>query len=244
MSYILNKKNQKIAYKSLKGSSPGIVFIHGLNSDMNGLKAITIEKYAKKNNLAFVRFDCRGHGKSFGKFHEFTISDWKEDLIQIIDNLTKGPQILIGSSMGGWLMLLASQARPKKISSLIGLAASADFGDELYNSLSKKNKQEITKKGLTNYSKKKFSYVLTKKFFIEAKKNKILNKKIRYKKPIILIHGLKDNIVKSDMPKKIINKITGSEGQIHYLKSSDHRLSTPSDLKLIINAINNIRSLI
>ena len=146
--------------------------------------------------------------------------------------------------MGGWLMLLASQARPKKISSLIGLAASADFGDELYNSLSKKNKQEITKKGLTNYSKKKFSYVLTKKFFIEAKKNKILNKKIRYKKPIILIHGLKDNIVKSDMPKKIINKITGSEGQIHYLKSSDHRLSTPSDLKLIINAINNIRSLI
>ena len=84
MSYLINKKKQRLAYKSIKGNSPGIIFIHGLNSDMNGLKALSIEKYAKKSKLSFIRFDCRGHGKSDGKFEDFTISDWKEDLNYIL----------------------------------------------------------------------------------------------------------------------------------------------------------------
>ena len=95
MRYYINKFNQKIAYNCTKGKSPGIIYIHGLNSDMQGLKAKSIESYAKKNNLSFIKFDCRGHGKSQGKFHEFSISDWKKDLIDIIDNIAKGPQILI-----------------------------------------------------------------------------------------------------------------------------------------------------
>jgi len=143
MSYLINKKNQKIAYKMIKGKSPGIIFIHGLNSDMNGLKAQSIEKYAKKNRLSFIRFDCRGHGKSYGKFEDFTISEWKEDLINIIDNLTTGPQILIGSSMGGWLMTLTAKARTGRIIGLIGLAAAIDFGKNFYNNLNKKNKNEL-----------------------------------------------------------------------------------------------------
>ena len=143
MSYLINKKKDKIAYNAIKGKSPGIIFIHGLNSDMNGLKAQSIEKYAKKNRLSFIRFDCRGHGKSYGKFEDFTISEWKEDLINIIDNLTTGPQILIGSSMGGWLMTLTAKARPGRIIGLIGLAAAVDFGKNFYNNLNKKNKNEI-----------------------------------------------------------------------------------------------------
>jgi len=88
MGYLLNKQKHKIAYKRIIGKSPGLVFIHGLNSDMNGLKAISAEKYARKNKLAFIRFDCRGHGNSFGNFEDFTISDWKKDLLDVIDNLT------------------------------------------------------------------------------------------------------------------------------------------------------------
>ena len=87
MSYYVNKLNQKIAYKYYRGGSPGIIFVHGLNSDMEGLKAKSIEKYAKKNKLSFLRFDCRGHGKSHGNFEDFTISDWKNDLIDMIDNI-------------------------------------------------------------------------------------------------------------------------------------------------------------
>ena len=132
MSYILNNNNQKIHYRKISGKTPGIIFIHGLNSDMGGKKAISIEKYAKNNRLNFIRFDCRGHGKSDGKFEDFTISDWKNDLLNIIDNVAKGPQILVGSSMGGWLMFLAAKKRPSKIKGMIGLAAAPDYINEFY----------------------------------------------------------------------------------------------------------------
>ena len=244
MSYFINKKNQKIAYKKIKGKSPGIIFIHGLNSDMEGKKAIFIEKYAKKNKLSFIRFDCRGHGKSSGNFEDFTISDWKKDLFDIIDNLTKGPQILIGSSMGGWLMFLAAKSKKRKISGLIGLAAAADFGKDLFNSLSTKNKHDIKTKGITKYTYKGFAYYLTKEFFIHCTKNKILNKKIRFNKPVILIHGNKDNIVKDTMPIKIMKKLISKNVQIKFLKSSDHSLSSSTDLINIKNSLDNIRVLI
>ena len=240
MSYLLNKKNQKIRYKFNKGKSPGIIFIHGLNSDMNGLKAKSIEKYARKNGLAFICFDCRGHGKSFGKFEDFTISDWKEDIIAVIDKISKGPQILIGSSMGGWLMMLAAKARPKRIRGMIGLAAAPDFGKSLYISLNKKNKKEINFRGITRYSSDGFSYYLTKKFFIEAEKNRVLNKTFRFTKPLVLIHGLKDATVKEDVPRKIMKKITGKNVNIIYLKESDHSLSSETDLKIIAQSINYI----
>jgi len=244
MSYFINKKNQKIAYKRIKGKSPGIVFIHGLNSDMEGKKAIFVEKYAKKNKLSFIRFDCRGHGKSSGNFEDFTISDWKKDLFDIIDNLTKGPQILIGSSMGGWLMLLAAKSKKRKISGLIGLAAAVDFGKDLFNSLSTKNKHDIKTKGITKYTYKGFAYYLTKEFFMHCTKNKILNKKIRFNKPVILIHGNKDNIVKDTMPIKIMKKLISKNVQIKFLKSSDHSLSSSADLINIKNSLDNIRVLI
>ena len=244
MSYFINKKNQKIAYKRIKGKSPGIVFIHGLNSNMEGKKAIFIEKYAKKNELSFIRFDCRGHGKSSGNFEDFTISDWKKDLFDIIDNLTRGPQILVGSSMGGWLMLLAAKSKKRKVSALIGLAAAADFGKDLFNSLSIKNKQDIKTKGITKYTYKGFAYYLTKEFFIHCTKNKILNKKIRFNKPVILIHGNKDNIVKDTMPIKIMKKLISKNVQIKFLKSSNHSLSSSADLINIKNSLDNIRELI
>ena len=241
MSYLINKKKQKIAYKMIKGRSPGLIFIHGLKSDMNGIKALSIEKYAKKNKLSFIRFDCRGNGKSDGKFEDFTISDWKEDLIYIIDELTNGPQILIGSSMGGWLMTLAAKARPKKIAGLIGLAAATDFGKNFYSNLSKKNKKEIKKNGITKISSKGLSYFVKSKFFTEAKKNNILNQPFKFKKPFILIHGLKDEIVSHDIPKKIMNITTGNNIQIIYLKSSNHRLSKPEDLITINSTIDSVR---
>ena len=243
MSYLINKKNQKICYKKINGKLPGLIFIHGLNSDMNGLKAKSIEKYAKKNKLSLIKFDCRGHGKSFGKFENFSITDWKEDLLEVIDELSRGPQILIGSSMGGWLMTLAAKARPKKIIGLIGLAAAADFGNDLFNNLNNKQKIEINKKGITKYTSFGFSYFLTLKFFKEANKHNILNKSFKFNKPVILIHGIKDKIVDIEMPKKIMKVIKSNNVQIIYLKSSDHSLSKPQDLLVINNALKNIHQL-
>ena len=244
MRFYKNKQNHKIAYKSLKGRRLGVIFIHGLNSDMNGGKALAVEQYAKKNKLNFIRFDCRGHGSSEGKFEEFTISDWRKDLLDIIDNVAKGPQILIGSSMGGWLMMLAAKARPQRIKGLIGLAAAPDFGKDLYKVLNKKNKKEISTKGITKYTSYGFSYYLTKKFFIEAEKNRVLKKPFRFSKPMVLIHGLKDNVVKEDVPRKILKKVTGKNVNIIYLKESDHRLSSLTDLTIIKESIDYLREII
>ena len=241
MPYFINKLKQRIAYKTVKGRGLGIIFIHGLNSDMNGKKALTVEKYARKHKINFVRFDCRGHGNSDGKFEDFTISDWKKDLVNVIDNLTRGPQILIGSSMGGWLMMLAARLRPSKIKGMIGLAAAPDFGDNLYNNLTIKNKREIKNKGIIKYSSFGFSYFIRKKFFIDARKNKVLNKSYRYNKPLILIHGLKDNVVSSKVPKKILKKVTSKKIQIILLKNSDHRLSSKKDLHILMSAIDIVR---
>ena len=241
MPYFINKLKQRIAYKTVKGRGLGIIFIHGLNSDMNGKKALTVEKYARKHKLNFVRFDCRGHGNSDGKFEDFTISDWKKDLVNIIDNLTRGPQILIGSSLGGWLMMLAALVRPSRVKGMIGLAASPDFGDNLYNNLSIKNKRKINNKGIIKYSSFGFSYFIRKNFFIDAKKNKVLNKPYRYNKPLILIHGLNDNVVSSKVPKKILKKVTSKKIEIILLKNSDHQLSSKKDLQTLMSAIDIVR---
>ena len=107
----------------------------------------------------------------------------------------------------------------------------------------KKNKKEITTKGITKYTSYGFSYYLTKKFFIEAEKNRVLNNSFRFTKPLVLIHGLKDNVVEEDVPRKILKKVTGKNINIIYLKESDHRLSSETDLKMITQSIDYIQNL-
>ena len=242
MAYFINNLNQKIAYKYFEGKSPGLIFIHGLNSDMEGKKALSIEKYAKKRGISFLRFDCRGHGKSYGKFHDFTVTDWKNDLIDMIDKITKGQQILIGSSLGGWLMMLATKSRKSKIAGLIGLAPAADATSWMLNEFPKKIQNEIQKKGIAYF--KKWNVFLTKKFFQDGNKNIILKKNFSFNKPVILIHGLKDRDVSPEISKKILKKIPNNNTQIRYLKNSGHRLSSKTELITIHNAIDNILDLI
>ena len=240
MLYFINKKKEKIRYKFNKGKNPGIIFIHGLNSDMTGQKALSIEAFARKNKHSFIRFECRGHGKSDGKFEDFTISDWKNDLVDIIDNIAKGPQILVGSSMGGWLMFLAAKARPARIAGLVGLAAAPDYIDDFYKKLPLKKKQHMNKNGIIKYSSYGFSYLIKKKYIIDGRRNKILNKEFRWNKPLILIQGLKDKVVTPDVPEKIVKKVKGNQIQIKLLKNSDHRLSERFDLKIINESIQSI----
>ena len=240
MPYFINKKKERIHYKSFKGRNPGIIFIHGLNSDMSGQKALSIQRFARRNKLNFICFECRGHGKSDGKFEDFTISDWKNDLLDIIDDLTKGPQILVGSSMGGWLMFLAAKARPKRVAGMVGLAAAPDYIDDFYKNLPLRKKKEMIKKGFIKYSSYGFSYLIKNKYIVEGKKNKILNKEFKWNKPLILIHGLKDKIVHPNLPIKIVKKIKGNKIQIKLLKNSDHRLSESFDLKVINDSLESI----
>lgn len=113
------------------GAAPGVVFLGGFTSDMTGAKATTLERWCRERGQAFIRFDYSGHGASSGKFADATIGGWLREVLEVVDQLTEGPQILVGSSMGAWLMLLAALERPDRIAALLGLACAADFTDYL-----------------------------------------------------------------------------------------------------------------
>ena len=140
-----------IAYNKIKGKKPGIVFLSGFKSDMQGKKAIYIENWAKENDHSFLRFDYSGHGQSSGEFQKTCFSDWYNDARYLITHLTEGKQILVGSSMGGWIMLMLAKHMSDKVSSMIGLAPAPDFPKILiWDKLNSYQKREFIKnKGLT-----------------------------------------------------------------------------------------------
>ncbi|XP_054981553.1 palmitoyl-protein thioesterase ABHD10, mitochondrial isoform X3 [Sorex araneus] len=125
-SYLSRPGLPNLAYKKLKGKNPGIIFIPGFLSNMNGIKALAIEDFCRCLGHAYIRFDYSGVGKSDGNIKECTVGKWRKDVLSVIDELAVGPQILVGSSLGGWLMLHAAIARPEKVIALIGIATAAD----------------------------------------------------------------------------------------------------------------------
>src|SRR5712691_4368001 len=137
-----------IAYHRRPGAAPGIVFLGGFRSDMTGTKALFLEEYCRRRGRAFVRFDYFGHGASSGDFADGTIGRWRDDAVAVIDSLTDGKQVLVGSSMSGWIMLLAALARRERIAALVGIAGAPDFTEELlWPRLTPAQRQEIIEHG-------------------------------------------------------------------------------------------------
>ena len=129
---ILTRENgTSIAYNKLEGNPPGLIFMNGFMSDMNGSKALALEQHCQKEGLAFLRFDYMGHGNSSGNFADGTIGLWAQNALTAFDELTEGPQIIIGSSMGGWMMILTAVDRPERVAGLVGIAAAPDFTEDL-----------------------------------------------------------------------------------------------------------------
>ena len=246
MTKFINRlDNNTIAYNQLTGKNSGIVFLSGFNSDMQGKKALYIEKWAKDNNHSFLRFDYSGHGQSSGKIETTCFSDWYQDAEYIINKKTKNKQILVGSSMGAWIMLMLAKRIPEKIAAIIGLAPAPDFpkiliwdkmtGDEKRKLI--KNREIIIK--YEDGSKNEFSYTLIKDSF----KNLTLSENIYFNGPVYLYHGMADNAVPYDLSIKIINTFKGtSDIKLLLDKGAGHRLSDIDQLKNIINIIEEIKT--
>tara|TARA_S200000501_G_scaffold806_1_gene722 strand:+ start:83 stop:823 length:741 start_codon:yes stop_codon:yes gene_type:complete len=241
MLYFKNYKGDKIAYKILKGKSPGLIFVHGFTSDMETDKALEIERYAKKNKLNFIKFDLRGHGKSSGEINDYYISDWKRDLVDIIDNFSKGPQIIIGHSLGGYLMFLAAQLRKKKVAGLVGLATTAELYKLHISSYTEKQLQKLKKNGYIKIKNKDGrEFIFTKKGVQDIKNNEFINKNYKFNKPLTLIHGTNDEVIPYQSVLNILKKIKGDDHNIILMKNSDHSLSQERDKKKYIQSIDNI----
>ena len=244
MNKIYHRSGHYITYSIQSGKSPYVVFLHGLMSDMHGKKAVAIEKFLKTLGNGYIRFNCRGHGESEGNFPDFGIDDWADDASLIINDLPKEPVILVGSSMGGWSMLLNAVKNPELIKGLIGIAAAPDFTEDMLSKLSKNKQNILFSQGFieipSEYSDK--PYVISKKLIDSGKNNLLLNSSIPIKCPVQLFHGGKDEDVPLENSLKLIEKIESENIKLTFVKDANHQFSRESDLKLIFKAIDEMIS--
>jgi len=226
-----------IAYRRTLGKNPGIVFIHGLRSDMNGNKALALEAHCKQTGRAFLCFDLTGHGRSSGAFEEGTIGAWAGDVVAAIDDLTAGPQILVGSSLGGWLMLLAALARPGRIAGLMGLAAAPDFTEDLiYAAFSDAQKTELAEQGrvLIDDCYGEQPYAISRGLIEEGRCHLLLRGPIGVHAPTLLIQGQRDEDVPWQTALTLSERLMSQDVRVILHKTGNHRLSEPEDLRLIL----------
>ncbi len=246
MTKFINRlNNNTIAYNQFIGKNEGIIFLSGYNSDMQGKKALYIEKWAKENNHSFLRFDYSGHGQSSGLIDKTCFSDWYLDAEYLINKLTKNKQILIGSSMGAWIMLMLVKRIPQKISAIIGLAPAPDFPKLLiWDKMTGTEKKKLVKDRKTSIkyedgSKNDFSYKLIKDSF----KNLTLSKSIAFDGPVYLYHGMADDAVPYDLSIRIIKIFKGTKDiKLLLDKDAGHRLSETDQLKNITSIIEEIKT--
>ena len=233
VAFLSRPGGDAIAYHKTAGRSPTVLFLTGLRSDMTGGKALALEAMARARGLGFIRFDYRGHGASGGRFEDGTIGAWLADSLEIIDRATTGPLILVGSSLGGWLMLLAARARPARIKVLVGVAPAADFTETLITQrLSPAERERIERDGRlvvpSAYSPE--PTIFTRALIEEGRHHLLLGGPIRFDGPVRLIHGLADPDVPWQTSLRIAERLTSSDVEITLVKDGGHRLSDPPDL--------------
>ena len=241
--FINTPHGNTIAYNQFIGKNVGIVFLSGFKSDMRGNKALYIEDWAMKNKHSFLRFDYSGHGESSGRINEKCFSDWYMDAEYLIKNLTKGKQILIGSSMGGWIMLMLAKNLQKKVFGMIGLAPAPDFPKLLiWDKMNVDQRRSLIKNrriSISNCdgSENIFSYKLIKDSF----KNLVLSENLYFDGPIYLYHGMADNDVPYTLSINIMKNIVGTQNVNLLLdKDAGHRLSETKQIKNIIDIIEKM----
>ena len=240
--YFITRSNKKIKYLlNKKNSEITVVFFHGFMSDMVGAKPKAIQRFCNKNNLNFLKFEYSGHGRSTGEFTEGNISKWTNEAKGLINSkLRKSKKLIfIGSSMGSWIALNLFSVFKKKLKGFIGIASAPEFLENLmWKKFSKKIKKIIMTKKIYHLEHGGFTYPLTKQLIFNGRKNKVLNKKINLKIPIVLFHGTKDEVVPLSISKKVLKIFKKSKKKLFKIKNGDHSLSRKSDLKKICNELN------
>jgi pimeloyl-ACP methyl ester carboxylesterase len=221
---------------------PGVVFLGGFASDMTGTKAVFLESYCRNRGQPFIRFDYFGHGASSGRFSEGTIGRWREDALTVIDRLTEGPQILVGSSMGGWIMLLTALQRPDRIAGLVGIAAAPDFTEELmWNRMTAPIKEQLLRTGEWHEpSRYGPDLPITLKLIEEGRHHLLLGQPIAVDCPVRLLQGMEDPEVPWRWAVRIAEHLTSRDVAVTLVKDGDHRLSRPQDLARLAAVIDEM----
>ncbi len=231
--------SRPLAYRHTPGTGPTILFLPGYASDMTGTKALAIERWARDTGRAFVRFDYAGCGDSPGDFAEQTLAGWRDDALAMIDQVIEGPVVLVGSSMGGWIMLLAAIARPERMAALVGIAPAPDFTDWGFT---QDEKMTLLTQGRLErpspYAPE--PTLFTRAFWSSGEANRVLHRELPIDVPVRLIQGQRDADVPWERTLHLSSRLRSADVQVALVKDGDHRLSRDGDIALILRAIEDV----
>jgi pimeloyl-ACP methyl ester carboxylesterase len=226
---------------------PTLVFLAGHGSDMNGTKALATHDWAHENGLGLIRFDYFGHGASSGDMMEGNISIWKQDCLAVIDQLTSEKLVLVGSSLGGWLMLLVAIARPDRIAGMVGIAAAPDFTDDLiWTQLTPDQQQKMAEDGqiaLPNaYAPEGTSedIIYPYQLIVDGRKNFVLEDRIAAPYPVRLLHGMKDEDVPWQTAERLANNLDGDDVIAVLVNDAGHRFSEPEQIDILLTQLGEV----
>jgi len=239
---------RRIAVRARAGSAPGLFWLGGFNSDMRGTKALALDAWAAEKNRGCVRFDYSGHGESGGSFAEGTIGRWLEESLAVFEQFCVGPQVVIGSSMGGWMALLLAREiarQPKRRASLAGLvliAPAPDFTEQLmWNGFSPEVRHEIETKGVwlrpSQYGE---PYPITRELIEEGRSHLLLGSAIEVGCPVRILQGAQDPDVPWQHAFALAQRLPADDVVLTMIQDGDHRLSRPQDIARILAAVAEI----
>ncbi|HEY7959855.1 MAG TPA: alpha/beta hydrolase [Sphingomicrobium sp.] len=232
----LDVGGRSIAFRLREGTEPTLVFLPGYASDMEGTKALALDAFAARRGMAMLRFDYSGTGSSGGEFEDRTLAAWLEESLAAIDQLTSGPLIVIGSSMGGWIALHLALLRPERVRAMVGIAAAPDFTDWGFTAGQKERLQAQDRIEESNPYGTEPS-VFTRGFWHSGQRLLLLGKPIAIDCPVRLLHGELDEEVPPDVAIRIMRAIRSGDVQLNLLKGGGHRLSQPHEIDAILSTV-------
>ncbi|WP_298915133.1 alpha/beta hydrolase [uncultured Roseobacter sp.] len=240
--YLDTADGRRLAYHLTEGKAPWIIFLGGLKSDMEGTKALHLEAWARAKGLAFLRFDYSGHGQSSHRFEEGSIGDWAEDTAAIIDALTEGPILPVGSSMGGWQALLLAKRMPDRIAGMVTIAAAPDFTEDGYwASFSEAQKQQLTREGRVEIPSDYMEpYIITSRMIEDGREQLVLRSDLDLPFPVRCLQGTADTAVSTETALRLLQHATCPDMRLMLVKDADHRFSDGPCLALIEEAVGDL----
>ena len=225
---------RSIAYRLRRGKAPTIAFLPGYASDMDGAKALALDTFAEQHALGLLRLDYSGTGSSGGRFEDGTLELWLDDALAALDQLTDGPLVLAGSSMGGWIALHVALRRPKRVRAIVGIAAAADFTEWGFREeLQARLRAGETLRGHGDYGER----VTTAGFWSSGQRMRLLESEIAIDCPVRLIHGDVDPDVPLDVAFRTMRGLRSADVQLQILKGGGHRLSEPHEIDAILRTV-------
>lgn len=231
--------------KSSETHNLTLVYVHGLYSDPWGRKGEAAKKIAEENGLGFIRFELIGHGSDSENYEQADLNLWKAQVLEVIDEMSEGDLIMVGSSVGGWLSLLAAIERPERVKGIVGLAAAPDFTLDLEKYVfTPAQKQEMEEKGKMLFPTKDFTYVFTKKMFDSARQNLLLGKGVPIICPVHLLQGTSDASLDPDKAVKTAKCLQSANVVVKLLKGANHRLGREEDILETEASIKSILALL